>query len=100
MHPDDLERLGVADGELVLIESPHGAVVGVAAAAGDVKVGVVSMSHSWGGSSADHDVRGQGVATNRLVSTDDGFDPITGMAVQSAIPVRVSASGLEQLGGS
>jgi len=93
MHPDDLERLGVADGALVLIESPHGAVVGVAAAADDVKAGVVSMSHSWGGSSDDDDPRGHGVPTNRLVATDDGFDPITGMAVQSAIPVRVRAAG-------
>jgi len=93
MHPDDLERLGVADGDLVLIESPHGAVVGVAAAADDVKTGVVSMSHSWGGSSNDDDVRGHGVPTNRLVATDDGFDPITGMAVQSAIPVSVRAAG-------
>jgi hypothetical protein len=35
-------------------------------------------------------VRAEGVATNRLVSTDDGYDPVTGMAVQSAIPVRVT----------
>jgi anaerobic selenocysteine-containing dehydrogenase len=90
LHPWDLERLGVADGELVLIESPHGSITGVAAAADDVKPGVVSMSHSWGGSSIEHDVRGQGVPTNRLVASNDGFDPITGMAVQSAIPVRVS----------
>ena len=94
LNPSDLERLGVADGELVLIESPHGSVVGVAAAAPDVKIGVVSMSHSWGRSSDDaDDVRGHGVPTNRLVATTDGFDPITGMAVQSAIPVRVSPAG-------
>ena len=94
LHPDDLEALGVADGDLVRIESPHGAVVGVAAAADDVKTGVVSMAHSWGGSSdSPDDVRGHGVPTNRLVTTDDGFDPITGMAVQSAIPVRVEAVG-------
>ncbi len=93
LHPTDLERLGVGDGELVLIASPYGAITGVAAAAEDVKPGVVSMSHSWGGSSDEDDVRGQGVPTNRLVSAQDGFDPITGMAVQSAIPVRVSAAG-------
>ena len=96
MHPDDLARLAVADGDLVLIESPHGALVGVAAAADDVKHGVVSMSHSWGGASGDvGDVREHGVATNRLVSTEEGFDPITGMAVQSAIPVRVRAANAD-----
>jgi anaerobic selenocysteine-containing dehydrogenase len=89
MHPDDLAAMGVGDGDLVLIESPHGQVTGVAEAAGDVKPGVVSMSHSWGGASGDDDVRGRGVPTNRLVSAVDGFDPVTGMAVQSAIPVRV-----------
>ncbi len=99
MHPDDLESLGVVDGELVLIESPHGEVTGVAAAADDVKPGVVSMSHSWGGASGSDlggaedgaAVRAHGVPTNRLVTVDSGFDPITGMAVQSAIPVRVTA---------
>lgn len=90
MHPDDLVQLGLADGDLVQIESKHGAIVGVAAAADDVKRGVVSMSHSWGGASTGPaDVRREGVATNRLVSTEEGFDRITGMAVQSAIPVRV-----------
>lgn len=90
MHPDDLDSLGVADGELVMIESPHGEITGVAARAEDVKPGVVSMSHSWGGAtSADDDVRGAGVPTNRLVTVESGFDPITGMAVQSAIPVRI-----------
>ena len=93
LHPTDLERLGVRDGELVLIESPYGAVTGVAATADDVKPGVVSMSHSWGGASGDDDVRGHGVPTNRLVSAHDGFDAITGMAVQSAIPVRLRAVG-------
>jgi anaerobic selenocysteine-containing dehydrogenase len=93
IHPDDLDALGIAEGELVAIESPHGRITGVAASADDVKPGVVSMSHSWGGSSDDDgDVRKQGVATNRLVATDDGYDPITGMAVQSAIPVRLSPS--------
>jgi len=91
VHPDDLEALGIADGDLVTITSPHGEIVGVAAAGDDVKRGVVSMSHAWGlGSTSDADVRVEGVATNALSATDDGYDPITGMAVQSAIPVRIS----------
>ena len=91
LHPSDLEQLGVRDGDLVVIESPHGSVTGVAAAADDVKPGSVSMSHSWGGGSTNaDDVRGHGIPTNRLVDNDDGHDPITGMAVQSAIPVRIT----------
>ncbi len=85
------DALGVADGDLVLIESPHGSITGVAAAADDVKPGVVSMSHSWGGMPRDDDVRRSGSPTNRLVANDRGYDPITGMAVQSAIPVRITS---------
>ena len=96
LHPGDLERLGVVDGDLVVIESPYGSVTGVAAAADDVKPGVVSMSHSWGGGSADdNDVLRHGTPTNRLVANDDGYDPITGMAVQSAIPVRITRGNPE-----
>ncbi len=91
LHPDDLADLGVDEGDLVELTSAHGAIVGVAASAPDVKRGVVSMAHSWGGASTDStDVRDGGAPTNRLVSVDDGFDPITGMAVQSAIPVTVT----------
>lgn len=91
LHPDDLADLGIHEGDLIRITSPHGEIIGVAEAGDDVKRGVVSMSHAWGtATSADGDVRAEGVATNRLVATDDGYDPITGMAVQSAIPVRVS----------
>jgi hypothetical protein len=47
------------------------------------------MSHSWGGSITDEDVRNQGTPTNRLCTIDSGYDPINGMAIQSAIPVAV-----------
>lgn len=90
MHPDDLLELGVESGNLLEITSAAGSIVGVAEAAPDVKPGVVSMAHSWGGSSAtDEKVRDIGSPTNRLVSVDTGYDPVTGMAVQSAIPVTV-----------
>lgn len=94
LHPTDLAALGIEPGELVRIESPHGEVLAVAASGDDVRPGVVSMSHAWGGGSGatDH-VRVAGAPTNRLVSAAVGFDPVTGMAVQSAIPVRVSRAG-------
>ena len=37
----------------------------------------------------DEDVRNQGTPTNRLCTIDSGYDPINGMAIQSAIPVAV-----------
>ena len=48
------------------------------------------MAHAWGDPAAcDKEVREIGSSTNRLVSNERGFDPITGMARQSAIPVNV-----------
>jgi anaerobic selenocysteine-containing dehydrogenase len=93
LHPDDLAELGVSPGDLVEISSPTGAVVGVAEASDTVKRGVVSMSHSWGGSTTDDEVRTQGTPTNRLCTVDSGWDRLNGMAIQSAIPVRVARHG-------
>lgn len=90
MHPDDLAALGATDGDLLEISSPHGTICGVAAGADDVRRGVVSMAHSWGTTSlTDEKVREVGSPTNRLIDDADGFDPITGMPVLSAIPVAV-----------
>lgn len=93
MNPGDCARLGVVDGDLVEITSPHATITGVVEQAHDIRTGVVSMAHAWGtGSLTDEDVRRVGAPTNRLVTTTDGWDPITGMAVQSAIPVAVRAA--------
>lgn len=90
MNPADMEELGLVDDDLVTITSPHAAITGVVAAAKDVRRGVISMAHSWGGGSlTDEKVRDIGTPTSRLVSTVDGHDPTNGMVVQSAIPVRI-----------
>ncbi len=96
LHPEDLAELGVDTGDLVEITSAAGRLVGVCEAAPDIKRGVVSMAHSWGdGSLRDDRVRDIGVPTSRLTSTTMGHDPITGMAVLSAIPVQVRAAAAE-----
>ena len=93
MHPDDVAELGVDPGTLVEIRSARAALTAVVEPADDVKRGVISMAHSWGGSSlTDEKVRDIGTPTSRLVSTDTDFDPVTGMVVQSAIPVAVAPS--------
>jgi anaerobic selenocysteine-containing dehydrogenase len=91
MNPDDLADLGLADGDVIEITSPRASLWGVVETAPDVRRGVISMAHSWGGSSlTDEKVRDIGSPTNRLVATDQGYDTVTGMVVQSAIPVRVT----------
>lgn len=92
MNPSDLEDLGLEAGDVIEITSPRASIHAVAEAAPDVRRGVISMAHSWGGSSlTDEKVREIGAPTNRLVSVEHGYDPVTGMVVQSAIPVTVRA---------
>ena len=90
MNPLDMRDLSLSDGELVRITSPSGEVVGVAEGSDTIKRGVISISHSWGGSITDEDVRLHGTPTNRLCTVDSGRDPINGMAIQSAIPIAVT----------
>ena len=92
VNPDDLIELGAKDGDLLKITSPRSSVVGVIESDPDIKRGVVSMSHSWGDISlTDEKVRDIGSPTNRLVSSDVGYDRITGLPIMSAIPVNITS---------
>lgn len=91
LNPADLERLGIAEGDLVQIESAAGTIVGVAEASPGVRPGIVSIAHAYGDAgSGPATVRDQGVSTNRLVRETSNFDPITGQSLQSAIPVNIA----------
>lgn len=89
-HPDDLIALGLSPGDMVRIESAAGHVLALVEAEPGLRRGAISMAHGFGGGARDAEgVRREGASTNRLVRPDRDFDPITGMARQSAIPVRV-----------
>ena len=93
IHPDDLARLALKEGDIVEIASAHATIHGVAKASDKVRRGLVSMAHAYGDSEAGkHNVREMGASTNRLTSDEVDFDPITGQALQSAIPVRIAAA--------
>ena len=90
--------MGATGGDLLKISSPRSSVVGVIESDPDIKRGVVSMSHSWGGISlTDEKVRDIGSPTNRLVSSDSGYDRITGLPIMSAIPVNITVITDDQL---
>ena len=93
LNPADLERLGVEPGALIEIESEHDRILAVAEPSDELQSGVVSMAHCWGaGPERDAEVRSIGSNTGRLVATSRHYDPITGMARQSAIPVTIRAA--------
>jgi len=92
MHPHDLERIGVAPGEPVRIDSDHDFIYGVAEASSDLRPGVISMAHARGDApERDGELRRIGSTTGRLVSVEHDFEPLSGIPRQSAIPVNVRA---------
>lgn len=94
MNPQELAALQVADGEIVEVHSLHGAIPAVVTASDDIRPGVISMSHCWGGSpdpteNADQRVREIGSNTNRLIDNLEHAEKYSGMCRQSSIPVAI-----------
>jgi len=90
VHPDDLEQLGLASGEVVEIVSEDGSARTIVEASDEVRRGVVAMAHAFGGDpGAESDVRRVGGSTSRLISAEHDYDPIAGIPRQTAIPVRL-----------
>jgi anaerobic selenocysteine-containing dehydrogenase len=99
IHPDDAERLGLADGETARVSSAAGSLEAPVETTEDIMPGVISIPHGWG-----HGAEGvrMGVASahagvNSNVLADESMvEPLSGNAVLNGIPVEVSASdGLE-----
>jgi len=91
MHPSDIERLGLHPGDIVEIRSPFGAILGVVGADSNVREGLVSMSHAFGGVPEEDDrVREIGGPTARLSSVEHDYDRHSGQPRMSDIPVMVS----------
>jgi anaerobic selenocysteine-containing dehydrogenase len=99
IHPDDAERLGLADGESARISSAAGSVEAPVETTEDIMPGVVSIPHGWGHGAAG--VR-MGVASSHagvnsnVLADESMIEPLSGNAVLNGIPVEVSAlNGLE-----
>ena len=99
IHPDDAERLGLADGEPARISSAAGSLEAPVETTEDIMPGVVSIPHGWG-----HGANGvrMGVASahagvnSNVLSDETMIEPLSGNAVLNGIPVEVSAlNGLE-----
>ncbi|NDZ93204.1 molybdopterin-dependent oxidoreductase [Streptomyces sp. SID6673] len=90
VHPDDADRLGLAD--VAVIRGPGGELSVPVEITTDIRPGVASLPHGWG-----HDVEGTrltvaaatpGVNVNRL---NDGtvLDPLSGTVVLNGLPVQI-----------
>lgn len=92
LHPDDAQRFGVTEGDIVRITSRVGAIDIPVEVTDAIRPGVVSVPHGWGhdvaGTQMDVAKRKAGVNSN-ILSDDRAMDPLSGNAVLSAIPVSV-----------
>jgi anaerobic selenocysteine-containing dehydrogenase len=95
LHPDDLDRLGLAPGDIVEIRSEHGAVRAIVERDDDLLPGLVSISHGYGAVDGDgapvDDPRGVGCSIQRLLSHEHA-DPYSGMPLMSNVPVHLAKS--------
>jgi anaerobic selenocysteine-containing dehydrogenase len=94
VHPDDADKLGLAEGGLARISSRTGTVTVPVEITDAVRPGVVSIPHGWG-----HDVPGTrgevarahaGVNSN-ILADELLLDEPSGTAVLNGIPIEVSA---------
>jgi anaerobic selenocysteine-containing dehydrogenase len=92
VHPDDAERLGLADGGVATLRSRAGELDAPVEVTDAIMPGVVSIPHGWG-----HDAPGArmrvaeahaGVNSN-VLADDELVDPLSGNAVLNGIPVEV-----------
>ncbi len=96
MHPEDVARLGLADGTEVSVASDHGSIIATVKADEDLRQGVVAMTHGWGHAnnprlSLAHNHPGTNV--NALLPTGAGsYDPLSNMSFMTGIPVSIRAA--------
>jgi anaerobic selenocysteine-containing dehydrogenase len=94
VHPDDAERLTLADGGLARVTSKTGAIEVTVEVTDAVMPGVISIPHGWG-----HDepgvqlsvAAGHPGANSNLLADEAGIDPLSGNAILNGIPVEVAA---------
>lgn len=93
IHPDDAEKLGIVDGELIQVHNEHGKVEIEAELSQGLMPGVISIPHGWG---HNKEAIGwttakahAGVSVNDLTS-DQEVDAVSGNAAVNGVFVEVA----------
>lgn len=93
MSRANMRSLGLNDGDRVVVESGHGRVEGIVEGTDDLLPGVIGLAHGWGDPLGPADVRERGTNVQRLIPQAENYNPVTGLAQQSAVPVNVYPGG-------
>ena len=92
VHPEDADRLQIADGEMVRVRSRVGAVEAEVRVSDELMPGVVSLPHGWSDGVETHRrvvaELGRGPNCNDLVD-QRVIEPLAGMAWLNGFPVTV-----------
>ncbi len=91
MHPDVMRARGLADGDMVNVQSAYGEVEGIVEASDTVRRDVIAFAFGWGNPADPRPAAEKGSNVQRLIPDDELYDSVTGLARQSALPVNVSA---------
>lgn len=94
VHPEDLEKRGLKDGQKVTARSRVGSITVTAKASFEMMRGVVSLPHGWGhtrdgiqlGVAAKH----PGVSVNDITD-EKALDPLSGNAAVNGVPIEILA---------
>ena len=93
VHPEDAERLGLADGRLALLRSAAGELEAPVEITDAIMPGVVSIPHGWGhhapGARLSVASEHAGVNSN-LLADESMIEPLSGNAILNGIPVEVA----------
>lgn len=92
LHSKDIESMGLKEGQSVTVKSERASIRAVVAADDNLRRGLLSMTHCWGGRpEEDKDYANIGANTGRLSCVESAYEKYTGMPRMSNIPVSVSA---------
>ena len=81
LHPTDAGEAGVVDGQIVRVSSGTGEVIGAASLDHGIARGAVSVPHGFDGPGQPN--------VGSLISDTTDLDPLTGMVLQSGVPVSI-----------
>ena len=87
VNPETAERLGIADGDEVIVESPNGLTRAVAEVSRRMHPEVVGLQHGFGHRALGRVAKGRGTAVSDLNTIR--YDPLSGQACHKEICVRV-----------
>ncbi len=90
LNPSDISALGLAIDDPIDVISAHGRARATVASDPDIRQGVISIAHGWGGDpDQPAELMRTGTGVNDLIDTDERFEPVNSMPHMSAVPVNI-----------